>query len=151
LNHFLFSFRQQHTSRQHLHSSLLVLRVEATRLLLLSSLSGLGTTELGGLDVSLDLAGGLLDGRSALDGLHVQVLAVTSLGVARNSVVDELARGGGGLEGGLVVGLAGLVPVVAELGGDLDLVVLGVDANGLGVGERRVLRMLSQIFVLRLR
>lgn len=81
----------------------------------------------------------------------MQVLAVTSLGVARNSVVDELARGGGGLEGGLAVGLAGLVPVVAELGGDLDLVVLGVNANGLGVGERRVLRVENQSPVLRLR
>lgn len=113
----------------------------AKHLLLLSSLAGLGATELGSLDTSLDLAGALLDGRGALDGLHVQVGAVASLGVARDGVVDELARRGGGLEGGLVVGLGGLVPVVAELGGDLDLVVLGVDADGLGVGERRVLRM----------
>lgn len=69
----------------------------------------------------------------------MQVLAVTALGVARDGVVDELARGGGGLEGGLAVRLGGLVPVLAELGGDLDLVVNGVDAEGLGVGERRVL------------
>lgn len=69
----------------------------------------------------------------------MQVRAVALLGGAGDGVVDELARGGGGLEGDLLVGLAGLVPVVAELGGDLDLVVLGVDANGLGVGERRVL------------
>lgn len=69
----------------------------------------------------------------------MQVGAVALLGGAGDGVVDELARGGGGLEGDLLVGLAGLVPVVAELGGDLDLVVLGVDADGLGVGERRVL------------
>lgn len=69
----------------------------------------------------------------------MQVLAVTALGVAGDGVVDELARGGGGLEGGLGVRLGGLVPVLAELGGDLDLVVNGVDAEGLGVGERRVL------------
>ena len=49
----------------------------------------------------------------------MQVLAVTALGVARDGVVDELARGGGGLEGGLAVRLGGLVPVLAELGGDL--------------------------------
>lgn len=69
----------------------------------------------------------------------MQVRAVALLGGAGDGVVDELARRGGGLEGDLLVGLAGLVPVVAELGNDLDLVVLGVDANGLGVGERRVL------------
>jgi hypothetical protein len=69
----------------------------------------------------------------------VQVGAVALLGGAGDGVVDELARRGGGLEGDLLVGLAGLVPVVAELGSDLDLVVLGVDADGLGVGERRVL------------
>lgn len=138
LNHF-FSFRQQHNPASNQLLLFYDVKREAIRLLLLSSLAGLGATELGGGNGGLDLAGGLLDGGSALDGLHVQVRAVALLGGAGDGVVDELARRGGGLEGDLLVGLAGLVPVVAELGDDLDLVVLGVDANGLGVGERRVL------------
>jgi hypothetical protein len=112
---------------------------KTTRLCLLSSLAGLVATGLGNLVGSLDGTGRLLDGGSALDGLHVQVLAVASLGVARDGVVDELARRGGRLEGGGRVGLGGLAGVVAELGGDDDLVALGGDADGLGVGERRVL------------
>lgn len=149
LNHFLFSFRQQHDQPP---NTLFIhfLSIGAKHLLLLSSLAGLGATELGSLDTSLDLAGALLDSRGALDGLHVQVGAVAALGVARDGVVDELARRGGGLEGGLVVGLGGLVPVVAELGGNLDLVVLGVDTDGLGVGERGVLRSKVSLEVLRL-
>jgi hypothetical protein len=69
----------------------------------------------------------------------VQVLAVTALGGTRDGVVDELARRGGRLEGGGRVGLGGLAGVVGDLGGDDDLVTLGLDADGLGVGERRVL------------
>jgi hypothetical protein len=75
----------------------------------------------------------------------VQVLAVASLGVARDGVVDELARRGARLEGGGRVGLGGLAGVVAELGGDDDLVALGGDADGLGVGERRVLDVESGV------
>jgi hypothetical protein len=108
-------------------------------LLLLSSLLGLATTELGDLVGSLDSASRLLDGRGTLDGLHVQVLAVTALGGTRDGVVDELARRGGRLEGGGRVGLGGLAGVVGDLGGDDDLVTLGLDTDGLGVGERRVL------------
>lgn len=80
-----------------------------------------------------------------MDGLHVQVGAVALLGGGRDDVVGQLARRGGGLEGGGVVGFGGLGGVLAELGGEDDFVVGGVDAEGAGVGEGGVLAGVSGV------